>query len=224
MRIGVVITRTRLSYHPLGKTVPNDHDVPNQPQPPAERPTSPEETVTLLQRVRAGDDAALEALLVRLLPRLRRWAHGRLPASARGMLETGDIVQVVAAKAMKRLGAIQIDNSAGLGYYLRQAIANEINRSRRQVIRRPNETSLGDSMPADATSPLDRLIGAERMGRYEAALQRLPHADRETIVGRFELAYGYDDLARYLGKPSVGAARVAVHRAIKRLAEEARHV
>ena len=51
-----------------------------------------------------------------------------------------------------------------------------------------------------------------------------PPAEREAIVARFELAYGYDDLARYLGKPSAGAARVAVHRAVKRLAEEARHV
>jgi RNA polymerase sigma factor (sigma-70 family) len=204
--------------------VPDDNDVPNHAGPPAERPPSPEETVSLLQRVRAGDDAALEALLVRLLPRLRRWAHGRLPASARGMLETGDIVQAVAVKAMKRLGAIQIDHSAALGYYLRQAIANEIASHWRQVIRRPNETSLGDSVPADGTSPLDRLIGAERLSRYEAALQRLPLPDRETIIGRFELAYDYEELAQYLGKPSVGAARVAVHRAIKRLAEEARHV
>jgi hypothetical protein len=38
------------------------------------------------------------------------------------------------------------------------------------------------------------------------------------------MAYDYEDLARYLGKPSVGAARVAVHRAVKRLVEEARHV
>ena len=188
------------------------------------RPPSPEETVSLLQRVRAGDDGALNALLVRLLPRLRRWAHGRLPPSARGVLDTGDIVQTVAVKAMRRLGTLQVDHAGGLASYLRQAIANEIADHWRRVIRQPNETSLDEAVPGAVTSPLERLIGAERVQRYEAALQRLAPADRDTIVGRFELAYDYDDLARYLGKPSVGAARVAVHRAVKRLVEEARHV
>jgi RNA polymerase sigma factor (sigma-70 family) len=187
-------------------------------------PPSPEETVLLLQRIRGGDDGALNALLVRLLPRLRRWAHGRLPAAARGLLDTGDIVQSVAAKAIRRLGSIEIDHSAALGAYLRQAIANEIADHWRRVVHRPDETSLHDALPAASTSPLERLIGAERLRRYEAALQRLAPAERETIIGRFELAYDYEDLARYLGKPSVGAARVAVHRAIKRLTEEARHV
>ena len=187
-------------------------------------PPSPEETVSLLQQVRAGDEQALEALLARLLPRLRRWAHGRLPRSARGMLETGDVVQSVASKAVRRLASIEITRSADLAYYLRQAIANEIAGLWRRELRQPIETTLGDSLPAPVTSPLDRLIGAERLRRYEAALGRLDPSDREIIVGRFELAYDYDDLARYLGKPSVGATRVAVHRAVKHLTEQARHV
>jgi RNA polymerase sigma-70 factor (ECF subfamily) len=203
--------------------VPDDH-----PEPPEGRrplpPPSPEETVSLLERVRAGDDDALEALLIRLLPRLRRWAHGRLPTSQRGMLETADIVQAVASKAVRRLTDIDVENAGALGFYLRQAIANEIASVWRKAGRSPWETSVGESLQAEATSPLDRLIGAERIQRYEAALQRLPPAERETIVGRFELAYDYEDLARYLGKPSAGAARVAVHRAVKRLAKEARHV
>ncbi len=199
----------------------NHAQFPGRPSP---SPPSPEETVNLLQRVRGGDDEALDALLTRLLPRLRRWAHGRLPRSARGMLETGDVVQAVAAKAVRRLASIEVEHSAALGYYLRQAIANELASLYRKAGHAPFETSVGESLPGDITSPLERLIGAERLERYEAALQRLPPAERDTIIGRFELAYDYDDLARYLGKPSVGAARVAVHRAVKRLTEEARHV
>jgi RNA polymerase sigma-70 factor (ECF subfamily) len=201
------------------RQIPVSHDTDDRDPLP---PPSPEETIGLLRRVREGDHAALEALLARLLPRLRRWAHGRLPPSVRGMLETGDIVQTVAAKAVRRLGAIDVEHAGALACYLRQAIANEI----ASLWRRPaaQETSVGESLPAAASSPLDRLIGAEQLRRYEAALQRLPAAERATIIGRFELAYGYDDLAHYLGKPSAGAARVAVHRAIKRLAEEARRV
>jgi RNA polymerase sigma-70 factor (ECF subfamily) len=187
-------------------------------------PPSPEETVGLLHRIRAGEAAALDTLLARILPRLRRWAHGRLPRASRGMLETGDIVQAVAAKAVKQLARLDIEQSAALGYYLRQAISNEIATQWRRADRAPIETTLGDSLPAAGTSVLDRLIGAERVQRYEAALHRLDAPEREAIVGRFELAYDYDDLARYLGKPSAGAARVAVHRAVKRLTEQARHV
>jgi RNA polymerase sigma-70 factor, ECF subfamily len=187
-------------------------------------PPSPEETVQLLHRIQAGDENAVDLLLARILPRLRRWAHGRLPRSSRGMLETGDIVQAVAAKAVRQLATLRVDHAAALGYYLRQAIANEIASQWRRADRRPFETSLGESLAAADTSPLDRLIGAERVRRYEAALHRLDPPEREAIVGRFELAYEYDDLARYLGKPSAGAARVAVHRAVKRLTEQARYV
>jgi RNA polymerase sigma-70 factor (ECF subfamily) len=213
----------RLSYSAALIAVTDDVTVHPEGR-PSLPPPSPEETVSLLERVRAGDDEALEALLVRLLPRLRRWAHGRLPASSRGVLETADIVQSVAAKAVRRLAEIDVEHSGALAFYLRQAIANEIASVWRRAGRTPFETSAGESLPGESTSPLERLIGAERLQRYEAALLRLEPSDRETIVARFELAYGYDDLARYLGKPSVGAARVAVHRAVKRLAEEARHV
>lgn len=188
------------------------------------QPPSPSETVELLYRVRAGDAAAVDELLARILPRLRRWAHGRLPRASRGLLETGDIVQIVAAKTVRRLAALEIDRSVALGYYLRQAVANEIATQWRRADRSPIETSLGDSLAAADTSPLDRLIGLERLQRYEAALARLDVEERDAIVGRFEFAYDYDELAKYLGKPSSGAARVAVHRAVKRLTQQARHV
>ena len=199
------------------------HDVPDASRDVDGPPPSPEETVQLLHRIRGGEDAAVEALLGRLLPRLRRWAHGRLPRAARGMLDTGDVVQTVAARAVRHFATLDVPHSAALGYYLRQAITNEIASHWRRADRGVFHTQAGTSLLAHDTSPLDRLIGAERLQDYEAALARLEPADREAIVGRFELAYDYDDLARYLGKPTAGAARVAVHRAVKRLTEQARH-
>src|SRR6476660_4357334 len=47
----------------------------------------------LLLRARQGDEVARNELCARYLPRLRRWAHGRLPSCARGHLDTEDIVQ-----------------------------------------------------------------------------------------------------------------------------------
>ena len=44
-----------------------------------------ETTHQLVDRIREGDHAARERLIRRYLPLLTRWAHGRLPGSARGM-------------------------------------------------------------------------------------------------------------------------------------------
>src|SRR5690349_12506646 len=49
---------------------------------------SDEPTIELVVRARGGDRPAMEALLERCLPPLKRWAHGRLPAAARGNLDT----------------------------------------------------------------------------------------------------------------------------------------
>jgi len=46
----------------------------------------------------------------------------------------------------------------------------------------------------------------------------LEAADREAIIGRIELGYDYDELATALDKPSPGAARIAVRRALLTLA------
>jgi RNA polymerase sigma-70 factor, ECF subfamily len=51
-------------------------------------------------------------------------------------------------------------------------------------------------------------------------LQRLRESDRELIVARVELGLDYDEIADLLGRPSMSAARVAVSRALLRLATE----
>ena len=81
---------------------------------------------------------------------------------------------------------------------------------------------LPEQLADENTSPLEQLIGAQNVARYDAAMQRLRPADREAIIGRIELEYPYAQLAVVLGKSSPDAARVAVTRALKRLAEEMR--
>ena len=59
-----------------------------------------------------------------------------------------------------------------------------------------------------------------RSNADEAALSRLSTEEQEAIIGRVEMEYTYDELAKNLGKPSGDAARMAVTRALVRLAEE----
>jgi RNA polymerase sigma-70 factor (ECF subfamily) len=177
-------------------------------------------SVDLLIKAQAGDDEALNRLLARYLPRLLRWASGRLPASGRSMIDTGDLVQDAIISALRHLNAIEIRTDGALHAYLRQAVNNRIIDAYRRAGRRPGREELPeDAVGADA-SPLEVAIGAEALERYETALARLSEDDRRAIVLRVEFGYDYTELAAELGKPSVDAARMAVTRALARLAQE----
>jgi RNA polymerase sigma factor (sigma-70 family) len=186
--------------------------------------TSPlgEVTVDLLARAKGGEREALEALMMRCLPPLRRWAHGRLPHFARGALDTCDIVQDAVGRALGKLDGFEARHQGALQAYLRQAVMNRIRDVIRYRRRRPDHVEPPEELLADETSALDRLIGAEQLAHYDEALLRLRPIDREAIVGRLELQYSYAELAVLLGKPSPDAARVAVTRALARLVDEIR--
>ncbi len=184
-------------------------------------PANPlESTQQLLDLVRQGDRDALERLYTRCLPPLRRWARGRLPAAARGALDTQDLVQDTVVNSLRRLDQFDSRHEGALQAYLRQAVLNRIRDEARRFSRRPAPTELSESFQSEAASPLDIAIGREGVARYEAALQRLRPSDREAIIGRLELQHDYQELALILGKPNANAARVAVTRALARLMEQ----
>jgi RNA polymerase sigma-70 factor (ECF subfamily) len=134
------------------------------------------------------------------------------------MMDTVDLVQDTVLSAMRRLDAFEARHQGALQAYLRQAVMNRIRDIMRQRQRRPDQVALPEQLVDEQMSPLDRVIGSENVARYEAAVRRLSPADREAIVGRIELEYSYAELAVVLNKPTADAARVAVTRAMKRLA------
>jgi RNA polymerase sigma factor (sigma-70 family) len=174
----------------------------------------------LLQRVRAGDVQALDRLLQRYTPALRRWARGRLPQWARDVSDTQDLVQDTLIQAMKHLDSFRPDGPGALQAYLRQALMNRIRDELRRAHRRPLATELHDGIAGRAASPLEQAIGHEALDAYETALSELRAEDREAIIARLELGQSYEEVATILGKPTPNAARLAVHRAVVRLAEK----
>jgi RNA polymerase sigma factor (sigma-70 family) len=174
----------------------------------------------LLRRSRSGDVQALNRLLERYMPALRRWARGRLPAWARDVSDTQDLVQDTLIQAMKHLDTFRPQREGALQAYLRQALMNRIRDELRRSHRRPSRTELPETMAANAASPLEQAIGHEALELYEAALAELRESDREAIIARLELGQSYEEVAQILGKPSPDAARVAVHRAMLRLSEK----
>ena len=111
-------------------------------------PADVESTVELLNRARAGDASALDALFSRCLPPLRRWARGRLPLGARGALDTQDLVQDTVLNALQRLDHFESRHEGALQAYLRQAVLNRIRDEARKLARRPAPSELDDEQPS----------------------------------------------------------------------------
>jgi len=179
-----------------------------------------ESSFELLARARAGDSPALEELCARYLPRLRRWAHGRLPAYARGTLDTQDLVQDTMMRVVQQVATFEARHEAAFQVYVRQALMNRVRDEIRRARRKPAPEPLDADPEAAEPSPLEQAIGREALERYDAALERLKPQDREAIIARIELGLPYADVARALGKPSAAAAHMAVSRALVRLVEE----
>jgi RNA polymerase sigma-70 factor (ECF subfamily) len=188
----------------------------------ASMPDDPGSSLNLLRHAQAGDRQALDDLLARYLPRLQRWATGRLPVGIRTMKDTGDLVQDAVINALRNLSGIEIRTDSALQAYLRRSVNNRIIDQYRRHGRRPQREELQDDAVGIGPSPLEEAIGAEAMENYERALASLRDEDREAIILRVELDFEYDEIARQLEKPSAAAARMAVTRAIARLAEAMR--
>jgi RNA polymerase sigma-70 factor (ECF subfamily) len=195
---------------------------PTMTEPSLDPLLSDEPTIELVLRARQGDRMAVEALLQRCLPSLKRWAHGRLPPAARGSLDTGDLVQDAAMHALRRLDTFEPRHVGAMQAYLRQSVVNRIRDEVRRIGRHPAPVELSDDQASDDTSPLEAAIQAESYDRYREALGRLRPRDREMVVARVEVQWTLGEITSRFGMPSVDAARMAVSRALKRLAANLR--
>jgi RNA polymerase sigma-70 factor, ECF subfamily len=177
-------------------------------------------SVALLLRAQKGDEAAREELCARYLPRLRRWAHGRMPIWARNHLDTDDFVQETLVHSFRRLDHFTPQHDHAFWAYVCETMRNRLRDAVRTASRRPLGENLPEGEPTQMPSPLELAVGQQTLRRYESALQRLRESDRELIVARVELGLDYLEIAHVVGRPSRAAARVAVSRALLRLATE----
>jgi len=189
------------------------HDLGERP----ERLLSDEPTIELVMRGRDGDRQAVEALLQRCVPYIRRFAHGRLPAAARGSLDTSDLVQEIVLHVLRRLDVFVPRHVGAMQAYLRQSVINRIRDEVRKIGRHPAPSELPDDLVSDLESPHEQAVMNEAVERYHAALMKVSPRDRELIVARIELQWSHAEIAAQLGLHTADAARMAVGRALKRL-------
>src|SRR5262245_25266735 len=120
---------------------------PEQPERPILLSDQP--TMELIVRAKTGDGDAIEALLQRCLPALKRWVHGRLPPAARGTLETDDIVQSVIMQWLRRLPHFEPTQVGATMAYLRRSALNRIRDEVRRITRQPPASELIDDVAAE---------------------------------------------------------------------------
>jgi RNA polymerase sigma-70 factor, ECF subfamily len=184
---------------------------------------SDEPTIELVVRAQAGDRHAVEALLQRSIPQLKRWAHGRLPAAARNTLDTGDLIQETVLHVFRRLDTFQPRHVGAMQAYLRQSVLNRIRDEVRRIGRHPASCELPDDVPSDEPSPWEHAVKAEAVSRYCEALTTLSPRDRQLVVARIEAQWTHDEIARHFALPTPDAARMAVSRALRRLLDSVIH-
>ncbi len=136
------------------------------------------------------------------------------------MLDTDDLIQETLLRTIRQVDNMHSRREGAFQVYVRQVLLNRI----RDEARRPKRVlPLPEDGPEPvdpSASPLETLIGKGTLERYEKALERLSDGEREAVVARIEFGGTYRELAEVLGKPSADAARMAVARAMIRLAEE----
>ena len=178
-------------------------------------------TARLLDLIRDGDEDARNRLVARFLPLLQRWATGRLPAKARTMVDTNDLVQVTLLRALGRVEEFESKREGAFLAYLRQILLNQIKDQLRQVQRLPEHVEIkdGDPIAAEGVSPLEKVVGRDVLERYDRALERLSPDQSEAVILRLEMGYTYEEIAEATGSPSWNAARMKVKRALLQLAE-----
>lgn len=190
------------------------------PEPPSteDRKRCAPEDVALLERIRAGDERACEALV--------RQHGGRLLAVARRFLRTeedsADAVQDAFLSAFRSLEGFERNST--LGTWLHRIVVN-VCLMRLRARSRSREVRIDDLLPTfDETGhhshpvrawgddALARLARAETRAQVRACIDRLPDPYREVLVLRDIEELDTEQTAQHLGI-NPGAVKTRLHRA-----------
>ncbi len=135
-----------------------------------------------------------------------------------GHLDTGDLVQDAAMNAIARLDTFEPRHVGAMQAYLRQSVINRIRDEMRRFARRPVSVEIPDDVASEAPSPEEQAIHEQTYARYHTALNTLKPRERELVIARVEAQWTAPEIAEHFAFNSVDAARMAVNRAMARLA------
>ena len=182
---------------------------------------SDESTAVLISRARGGDREAWDAVIGPCLRPLNEFAARWLPPAVRSRIGADDLVQEAILSGIAHLDRFECRHRGAFLAYLRTSIRHRIVDELRKASRR--RAAGPCSEPVDgARSPLQRIIDQQNVERYAMALARLGARDRQLIMLRVEQHLAYSEVAARLGISNEQAVRMAVRRALSRLARRLR--
>jgi RNA polymerase sigma-70 factor, ECF subfamily len=191
------------------------------------RPDSTE-TVRLLDRVAAGDKAALDDLLARHRDSLRALVEVRLDPAVRARVDPSDVVQEALADAARRLPdylkrrPMPFHLWAKKAAYERTLKARRTHRAERRDVGREaarsdhSSVALAHSLICRRPTPSQAAEGSEAAQRVARALDDLAEADREILLLRQVDDLSYEEIGPLLDIDPA-AARQRYGRALIRL-------
>jgi RNA polymerase sigma-70 factor (ECF subfamily) len=168
---------------------------------------------------RTGDTDNLEALLVSYAPRV----HGLLMRLVGRSDVAEDLTQETLLRAFR-----SFDTYRPEGKFQAWIFRIAVNLARDWIRRRPREPALGLDDGPEPTAGAKTTVkemppdGAMRQGdrvrRIEAAMARLPQADREVLLMRYYGELAFKDIAHATGEP-LGTVLARAHRALAKLGD-----
>jgi RNA polymerase sigma-70 factor (ECF subfamily) len=187
------------------------------------------ETCDLLQKAGAGDRKAVDRLLARHRPDLRRFIELRLDAAIRARVDPSDVVQETQLEAFRRLPDFLERRPMPFRLWLRKTAYErllKVQRHHRQAAQRsverevawPEHSSvlLAQRLLGSGPSPSQRLAQREIVRRVRQALAKLSQVDREILLMRQVEELSYQEVA-WLLEIEPAAARQRYGRALLRL-------
>jgi RNA polymerase sigma-70 factor (ECF subfamily) len=169
----------------------------------------------LVLRAQAGDDAALAELVERFSPRLRYFLRKLLSSAD----HAEDALQDVWVDVVRGLARLE-DPQALVAWLYRIARDRAFGRLRKA---RRIELALDEQLVIDPASVVEEDFSAEDAARIHAALDELPHEQREVLVLRFLEEMSYEEIARIVGC-QLGTVRSRIHygkQALRRILSDA---
>lgn len=185
----------------------------------AARP-DPEETERLLERVRAGDRAALDELLARHRGYVRRMVELRLDRRLGARVDASDVVQEAQLEVAQRIDDFLQRNPMPFHVWLRKTACERILRLRRRHVGAGNRSLDREVALPEGSSVMlaQQLLGPEAPpSRHAAAretaallgqaLARLADDDREIVLLRSFEGLSNQEAAQVLGVEGAAASK-----------------
>lgn len=186
------------------------------------------ETLHLLARVRQGDDKALEELIVRHRPALRRFVELRLDTRLNPRLDPSDVVQEAQLEVARRIQDYLQREPMPFWLWLHRTTYENLIRLRRVHVEAERRSVEREVALPDASSillarklfagdwPGQQLVDNEIRRRVQEALTKLDDIDREVLQLRAFEGLENEEVAHVLGlEPGTASKRYG--RALLRL-------